>query len=270
MLDRPTWLTDAEAVTRWPTYTGARNESSSIRAVTTRERAWRVAAAPAQASMSFMISPPCTFPYGFASEGSMVRDMIVFEAATGFGAMKAFACVMRSNPRLTRMSVLSREDLRAALASSPPLVEGLDLQVQPNGIDLRVDRVQRLTSPGLLGEADNVREPAAREDVQADKDGWWDLHRGAYVITYQEKVNLPTDIMALARPRSTLLRSGVAIHAAVWDAGYSGRGEGLLSVLNARGYRLQRGARVLQLVFFRLASPTAEGYKGRYHGENAG
>jgi dUTP pyrophosphatase len=41
-------------------------------------------------------------------------------------------------------------------------------------------------------------------------------------------------------------------------------------VLNARGYRLQRGARVLQLVFFRLSSPTAEGYKGRYHGENAG
>ena len=108
------------------------------------------------------------------------------------------------------MSVLSREDLRAALAADPPLVEGLDLQVQPNGIDLRVDRVQRLTSPGLLGEADNVREPAAREDVPADKDGWWDLHRGAYVITYQEKVNLPTDIMALARPRSTLLRSGLA------------------------------------------------------------
>jgi len=199
----------------------------------------------------------------------MVRDMIVFEAETGFGSG------MRANPReslapkLQGVSVLSREELRAALAADPPLVEGLDLQVQPNGIDLRVDRVQRLTSPGLLGEADNVREPAAREDVQADKDGWWDLHRGAYVITYQEKVNLPTDIMAMARPRSTLLRSGVAIHAAVWDAGYSGRGEGLLSVLNARGYRLQRGARVLQLVFFRLAAPTAEGYRGRYHGENA-
>jgi dUTP pyrophosphatase len=178
---------------------------------------------------------------------------------------------MLANPIVTIVSVLSREDLRAALAADPPLVEGLDQQVQlqPNGIDLRVERVQRLTSPGVLGAADNVREPAAREDVQPDKDGWWDLHRGAYVITYQEKVNLPTDIMALARPRSTLLRSGVAIHAAVWDAGYSGRGEGLLSVLNARGYRLQRGARVLQLVFFRLSSPTAEGYRGHYHGENA-
>ncbi len=168
------------------------------------------------------------------------------------------------------MTVLSREELRAALAADPPLVEGVDpqVQLQPNGIDLRVDRVQRLTSPGLLGAADGVREPASREEVQPDADGWWDLHQGAYVVTYQEKVNLPTDLMALARPRSSLLRSGVAIHTAVWDAGYSGRGEGLLAVLNHRGYRLQRGARVLHLVFFRLSHATAP-YRGRYHGENA-
>jgi len=168
------------------------------------------------------------------------------------------------------MSVLSREELRAALAAHPPLVEDIeiDVQLQTNGIDLRLDRVQRLSSPGLLGATDAVREPAAREDVASDKDGWWDLHRGAYVITYREKVNLPHDLMALARPRSTLLRSGVAIHAAVWDAGYSGRGEGLLSVLNARGYRIQRGARVLQLVFFRLSTPAVEGYRGKYQGEN--
>lgn len=155
-------------------------------------------------------------------------------------------------------------------AAQPPLVEGIDpdVQIQTNGIDLRAERIQRLSSPGLLGASDALREPAAREDVQSDKDGWWDLHRGAYVITYREKVNLPHDLMALARPRSTLLRSGVAIHTAVWDAGYSGRGEGLLSVLNARGWRLQRGARVLQLVFIRLSAATAEGYRGRYQGEN--
>ena len=167
------------------------------------------------------------------------------------------------------MSVLSREELRAALAATPPLVEGIDQQsqLQPNGIDLRIDRVQRLTSPGLLGAAPNVREPAAREDVQPDADGWWDLHAGSYVIGYAETVNLPPELMAFARPRSSLLRSGVAIHTAVWDAGYSGRGEGLLSVMNPKGYRLQRGAAVLQLVFLRLGVATAEGYRGRYQGE---
>ena len=169
------------------------------------------------------------------------------------------------------MSVLSREELRAALSWQPPLVEGVDaaIQLQANGIDLRVERVQRLTSPALLGAADAVREPAAREDVAPDADGWWVLGQGPYVIGYAERVNLPVDLMALARPRSTLLRSGVAIHTAVWDAGYSGRGEGLLAVLNPRGYRLQRGARVAQLVFFRLSSATGEPYRGRYQGESA-
>src|SRR5258705_511548 len=105
------------------------------------------------------------------------------------------------------MSVLSKEELRAALAADPPLVEGIeiDVQLQTNGIDLRVERVQRLSSPGLLGATDAVREPAAREDVQSDNDGWWDLHRGAYVIAYREKANLPHDLMALADGRTVKL-----------------------------------------------------------------
>ena len=165
------------------------------------------------------------------------------------------------------MSVLSREELLAALAADPPLVEDLDLdlQLQPNGIDIRVDRVARLVSRGTLGV--EGREPAERTEVP-DQDGWWDLAAGAYVIGYRERVNLPNDVMALARPRSSLLRSGVAIHSAVWDAGYSGRGEGLLSVVNPEGYRLERGARVLQLVFLRLGSPAAEGYRGTYQHED--
>lgn len=167
------------------------------------------------------------------------------------------------------MSVLSREELRAALAARPPLVEDIDpdLQLQPNGIDIRVDRVARLASRGMLGV--EAREPAERTDVPPGVDGWWDLAAGAYVIGYRERVNLPNDVMAFARPRSSLLRSGVAIHTAVWDAGYSGRGEGLLSVLNPAGYRLQRGSRVVQLVFIRLGTAAAEGYRGRYQDEDA-
>ncbi len=170
------------------------------------------------------------------------------------------------------MAVLSREELRAALSADPPLVEGIDdlaTQLQPNGIDLRIERVQRLTSPALLGASDAVREPAGREDVAADPDGWWDLRQGAYVITYREKVNLPSNLTAFVHPRSSLLRSGVVLYGAVWDAGYSGRGEGLLAVMDKVGYRLQRGARIAQLVFVRLTEGTREGYAGRYQGENA-
>lgn len=167
------------------------------------------------------------------------------------------------------MSVLSREELYLALAAGPALVEDVDraLQVQPNGIDLRVERVDRLTSRAVLGIDERVA--AERAELSTDADGWWDLDPGAYVIRYRERVNLPNDVMAFARPRSSLLRSGVALHTAVWDAGYSGQGEGLLSVLAPGGYRLQRGARVVQLVFVRLGSPAAEGYAGAYQDEGA-
>lgn len=158
------------------------------------------------------------------------------------------------------------------LATSPPLVEDvseIDRQLQPNGVDVRIDRVFKLTSPALLGASDTLREPAAREEIIPDRDGWWELHQGSYVIVVKERVNLPSDLMALARPRSTLLRSGVAIHTAVWDAGYTGRSEALLTVLNGRGFRVQRGARVMQLVFMRLEQPARQGYAGKYQGEGA-
>lgn len=176
---------------------------------------------------------------------------------------------MLSPIRSRAMSVLSREELREALSHVPPLVEDVDLdeQLQPNGIDIRVARVERLASRGVLGTGS--REAAQREELPADASGWWDLEPGAYVIGYAERVNLPNDVMALARPRSSLLRSGVTVHTAVWDAGYSGAGEGLMVVANLSGYRLQRGARVLQLVFIRLGRATAEGYAGLYQHEGA-
>ena len=74
--------------------------------------------------------------------------------------------------------------------------------------------------------------------------------------------------MALGRPRSTLGRIGATIHTAVWDAGYEGRSTSLLAVLNPAGIRLQKDARVMQLVFMTIASPGSVGYSGIYQGEN--
>jgi len=97
--------------------------------------------------------------------------------------------------------------------------------------------------------------------------GFIDLMPGAYIITYNEIVHLPKNIMALGRPRSSLLRCGVTVDTAVWDAGYSGRSQSLMVVYNPQGFRLQRNARVAQLIFLRLSRKT-EGYHGAYQGEN--
>ena len=167
-------------------------------------------------------------------------------------------------------AILSRQDILRLLEQEPPLVEGfIDLQeqVQPNGIDLTLREIALLQSSGRIGIADSQRLVSDLAPLVFDGLGFIDLVPGAYLITYNEIVHLPGNIMALGAPRSSLLRCGVTVHTAVWDAGYSGRSQSLMIVHNPGGFRLQRNARVMQLVFLQLTRET-EGYHGAYQGEN--
>lgn len=167
--------------------------------------------------------------------------------------------------------VLDRESIGSLVLGTPPLIEGyisLEEQLQSNGFDLTLRAVSRMTSGGGMGTGPDQRELSSTEIIGFDSGGWLELDPGPYLITFNEVVNLPLDMMALGRPRSSLLRSGVSVHTAVWDAGYRGRSQALLAVQNPLGYRLQRDARVVQLVFFRLVAPTGHGYQGRFRGEN--
>lgn len=168
--------------------------------------------------------------------------------------------------------VLTREQIRAliAVADFPLLADIVDLeaQLQPNGFDLTLREVSRYQGQGQIGREAADRSLPELVPLAFDDDGWVTLEPGQYHVLYNEIVSLPATLMALGRPRSSLGRSGVSIHTAVWDAGYSGRSTSLLSVLNQEGFRVQRDARVMQLVFFGLASETTQGYAGRYQGEN--
>ncbi len=166
--------------------------------------------------------------------------------------------------------VLSKRDIHRLLRQEPPLIEGwvdLKQQVQPNGVDLTLREVALLQSPGRIAVADSQRLVSDLAPLIFDGMGFIDLMPGAYSITYNEIVHLPKNIMALATPRSSLLRCGVMVNTAIWDAGYSGRSQSLMVVYNPHGFRLQRNARIVQLVFLRLTQKT-EGYRGAYQKEN--
>jgi len=167
-------------------------------------------------------------------------------------------------------AVLSKQDIHRLLQGKPPLVEGcidLEAQLQPNGIDLTLHEVALLQTSGKIATSNSQRVVSDLAPLVFDGLGFIDLMPGAYIITYNEIVHLPNNVMALARPRSSLLRCGVSIDTAVWDAGYSGRSQSLMVVYNPQGFRLQKNARVVQLVFFQLTRET-EGYQGTYQGEN--
>ena len=167
--------------------------------------------------------------------------------------------------------ILSREDILKMLEESPPLAENLydtQQQVQPNGIDLTLKEVALFSSPGSLGPGNEGRALSSTSPLVFDGLGRIDLLPGCYLVTYNEVVNLPKNIMALAMPRSSLLRCGVSIHNAVWDAGYSGRSQSLMVVYNPQGFRLHRNARIVQMIFFSLSHEVARGYQGIFQGEN--
>ena len=166
---------------------------------------------------------------------------------------------------------LDRDSIGHLIEGAPPLLEhflSLEAQLQPNGFDMTVRDVAHLATPGAISVEDSGRVLSETEPMGFGPDGWLQLEPGPFLVTFNEVVNLPLNIMALGRPRSSLLRSGVSIHTAVWDAGYSGRSQALLVVYHPDGYRVQRDARLMQLVFLQMETAASRGYQGRFQSEN--
>ena len=167
-------------------------------------------------------------------------------------------------------SVLSKERIEKLIKENPPLIESyrnLNEQLQPNGFDLTLKQLALYNSTGRLTVENSRRVLSETAPLVFDGSGFIDLMPGVYLITYNEVVNLPKDVMAIAAPRSSLLRCGATVNTAIWDAGYSGRSQSQLVVYHPQGIRLQQNARITQLVFLMLDGKT-EGYQGIYQGEN--
>jgi deoxycytidine triphosphate deaminase len=136
-----------------------------------------------------------------------------------------------------------------------------DEQIQPNGVDLTLDTVFEQTTPGRISRAGKTIGDRQKLDAT---DGTVTLSPGGYVVRYAERIRIPEEHIGFLYPRSSLLRNSCMLDTAVWDAGYEGRGEGLLEVHHE--IQLELGARVAQLV---LADADHVGeYDGSYQEEN--
>lgn len=142
------------------------------------------------------------------------------------------------------------------------------VQVQICGVDLTLRSVERFVTPGAIDYDNKERQVSNTEEIAFDDAGWVSLEAGCYLVTFNETVSIPKALTALARPRSSLLRSGATVETALWDPGYQGRSQSLLVVFNPRGLRLKRNARLIQLAFYRLSAVAEKGYEGAYQNEN--
>ena len=164
--------------------------------------------------------------------------------------------------------MLNKEAIKKLIEEQQLITDYIDLdkQLQPSGFDISLQEIQRHTGPGAVDFSNKNRVISNTEPMKPNSEGWYHLEEGCYKIIYNEVVKMPLNIVAIARTRSTLLRNAATIQTAVWDPGYQGRSSSLLVVHNPHGIKLQKDARVAQLIFF-TTEEVGEGYSGVFQNE---
>lgn len=169
------------------------------------------------------------------------------------------------------MTLLSSTELRKLIQKKPPLLENaidIETQIQPNGLELTLKEVQTIEGTGAVDFNNSERKIPGTKTLTFGCDDWIFLPEGIYKVIFNEIVNIPMNLAAIAKPRSSLIRCGASLETAVWDAGYRGRSESMLVVYNNAGFKLKRNARIMQLLFYTLDSELENGYSGIYQNEN--
>ena len=134
------------------------------------------------------------------------------------------------------------------------------------GFDLRVGEVFVIEGgEAFLGETER-HTPRAGLIAKYGEKKEIVLKPGDYVLVKtMEKINLPKDVAAIFRPRSTLQRSGIGLFTATASPGYSGELSFGMANLGKNDFRLELGARIVHVIFFKTTDNISE-YRGQWQG----
>jgi len=133
-------------------------------------------------------------------------------------------------------------------------------QIQPNGVDLRLNRVFQVGSGVLEVRKSGIQKHSFENIELIPQEDFFFLKRGhVYLFEMIESVYIPEGVCAMIFSRSTFNRNGIIIRSCLFDSGFK-------NVVGASVYpmtnlRIERGSRVAQIVFFK-----AENY-GLYNGQ---
>jgi deoxycytidine triphosphate deaminase len=150
------------------------------------------------------------------------------------------------------------------------LVENLSSRELENpegtGFDLRVGEVFKISEgEAFLGVTDRST-PDVKSICTINEYKDITIRPGEFfLVKTVEKVNLPDNIAAIFRPRSTLQRCGVALFTATANPGYSGELTFGLCNLGKNDFRLEMGARIVHILFFET-SDNVSAYRGQWQG----
>lgn len=144
------------------------------------------------------------------------------------------------------------------------------------GADLRLGAIYQITEGGAFIEGDSQQALGSRKGVKTQllgefkkgkrKQDWVTIKPGDYyLVSTLEKLNTPKDLMPLIFPRTSLFRAGLLLLNSKTDPGYKGTLTMGLKNLSEFEVKLQIGARICNIVFYKIEGQSVN-YRGQHQG----
>ena len=115
------------------------------------------------------------------------------------------------------------------------------------GYDLSVKSISKLKGGGKVLRDKTIVNELIEIEHESDMDGWW-LDPGTYDVVCNEGCDIPADMTAMVRQRSSLLRNGAIIASSIFDPGFYTDNIGTVMIVNERIF-IEKDARIAQMYF---------------------
>ncbi len=143
------------------------------------------------------------------------------------------------------MRFLTDEELRRILQFAPDP----EAQTTDGRLIFTLMRIEQILGEGKVAvssdgseDARRVKRPA-RGSTDEGSAAWWELGEGSYLITYNEKLDVPEGGTLVIQPHASVMKNGLwhpTLFVRDWDRDM----EAVLMVVSVRGLRIQENSPV--------------------------
>lgn len=177
------------------------------------------------------------------------------------------------------MSILGLDEIHRRIKKEK-LIENLGERELKNpegvGVDLRLGAIYQIIGGGAFIEGDRQQALGNRKGVKTKlmaefkkrkrTQAWVVIKPGDYYLASTlEVINTPKDLMPVVFPRTSLFRAGLLLLNSKTDPGYKGTLTMGLKNLSEFDVKLQLGARICNIVFYKIEGQTVN-YRGQHQG----
>lgn len=132
---------------------------------------------------------------------------------------------------------------------------------QPNAVDLRLDKVFRITDNVFQISNEEKKHRGVSHEITPDREGYIFLAPGHYEVIMENVIQVGENEAGWVITRSTFNRNGCFLTSGLYDSGYHGAMAAVLHVC-AGPARIKKGTRIGQYLSFNAESLSM--YDGDY------